>query len=100
VICLYDSDSAGIAATQRAMDLFLDNEGFPLLMARLPDGKDPDEFLRAHDDGALQMAGILQNAPAALDLWIEKRIADAPTSLQARTEILDKIASKLAKLRD
>ncbi|MGE3261265.1 MAG: DNA primase [Bacteriovoracia bacterium] len=100
VICLYDSDNAGKAATERAMNLFLDNEGFPLLMARLPDGKDPDEFLRAHDDGALQMAGILQNAPAALDLWIEKRIADAPNSLQARTEILDKIASKLAKLRD
>ncbi|MGZ3693404.1 MAG: DNA primase [Bdellovibrionota bacterium] len=100
VICLYDSDNAGKAATERAMNLFLDNEGFPLLMARLPDGKDPDEFLRAHDDGSLQMAGILQNAPAALDLWIEKRIADAPTSLQARTEILDKIASKLGKLRD
>lgn len=101
VICLYDSDKAGQAASLRAMDLFLENEGFPLLMAQLPDGKDPDEFLRAHgDEGSLKMAEILQNAPAALDLWIDKRIADAPTSLQARTEILDKIASKLAKLRD
>ena len=101
IICLYDSDAAGMAATERAMNLFLENEGFPLLMARLPDGKDPDEFLRNHgENGSLLMAEILQNSPAALDLWIEKRIVDAPSSLQGKTEILDKIASKLAKLRD
>jgi DNA primase catalytic core len=101
IICLYDSDKAGMAATERAMTLFLETEGFPLLMARLPDGKDPDEFLRNHGaEGSILMAEILQNSPAALDLWIEKRIADAPSSLQGKTETLDKIASKLAKLRD
>lgn len=101
IICLYDADNAGLAATERAMTLFLETEGFPLLMARLPDGKDPDEFLRNHgEEGPLLMANILQNSPAALDLWIEKRIADAPSSLQGKTETLDKIASKLAKLRD
>lgn len=101
VICLYDSDAAGQAATERAMTLFLETEGFPLLGARLPDGKDPDEFLRAHgDSGRLQMAEILQNSPALLDLWIEARIAETPKTLQGRTETVDKIAQKLAKLRD
>jgi DNA primase len=101
VICLYDSDSAGQAASERAMNLFLENDGFPLLGAKLPDGKDPDEFLRARGEaGRLQMAEILQNSPALLDLWAEKEIREAPHSLQGRAEALDKVAQKLAKLRD
>lgn len=101
VICLYDSDSAGQAAMDKAMDLFLEAEGVPLLGARLPDGKDPDEFLREHGaDGQLRMAEILQNSPALVDTWIEARAKESSTSLQGRTDTLNKIAAKLAKLRD
>jgi DNA primase len=83
------------------MNLFLETEGFPMLGARLPDGKDPDDFLRAHgDEGKIQMAEILQNSPALLDLWIDQKIQSSPDSLQGRTETLDKIAQKLSKLRD
>lgn len=101
VICLYDSDKAGQAAMEKAMNLFLDAEGLPLLGAHLPDGKDPDEFLRAHpEDGQLRMAEILQNSPALLDEWIQKTVAECPRTLQARADALNKIAAKLAKLRD
>ncbi|MGZ3706924.1 MAG: DNA primase, partial [Bdellovibrionota bacterium] len=101
VICLYDSDKAGQAAMDKAMNLFLEAEGLPLLGARLPDGKDPDEFLRAHpEDGQLRMAEILQNSPALLDDWIQKTVLECPKTLQARTDALNKIAAKLAKLRD
>lgn len=101
VICLYDSDAAGQAAMDKAMDLFLEAEGVPLLGARLPDGKDPDEFLREHAaDGQLRMAEILQNSPALVDTWIEAQARESSTSLQGRTDTLNKIAAKLAKLRD
>jgi DNA primase len=101
VICLYDSDSAGQAATERAMNLFLETEGFPLLGASLPDGKDPDDFLRAHGEkGRLRLAEILQASSALVDLWIDRTIAECPKALQARAEAVDKIAAKLAKLRD
>ncbi|RZA05541.1 MAG: toprim domain-containing protein [Proteobacteria bacterium] len=101
VICLYDSDAAGQAATEKAMNLFLETDGYPLLGAKLPDGKDPDEFLRAHgDDGTLQMANILQNSPALLDLWIDEQIKETPRTLQGRAETADRIAAKLAKLKD
>jgi DNA primase len=101
VICLYDSDAAGQAATEKAMNLFLETDGYPLLGARLPDGKDPDEFLKSHgDDGMLLMANILSNSPALLDTWIDKQIADTPRTLQARTETADRIAAKLSKLKD
>lgn len=101
VICLYDSDQAGQAATERAMNLFLDGEGVPLLGAKLPDGKDPDDFLKAHgENGRIKMVEILQNSPALLDEWIEKILVESPKNLQAKTDALHKISSKLAKLRD
>jgi DNA primase len=77
VICLYDSDKAGQAAMEKAMNLFLDADGFPLLGAHLPEGKDPDEFLRTQGEmGRLRMAEILQNSPAMIDEWIEKQVAE------------------------
>ncbi len=101
VICLYDSDHAGQAAMDKAMNLFLEAEGWPLLGARLPDGKDPDEFLREHgESGQLRMAEILQNSPALIDTWIEAEVAEGSKSLQGRTDTLNKIAAKLSKLRD
>jgi DNA primase len=101
VICLYDSDKAGQAAMEKAMNLFLDAEGIPLLGAHLPDGKDPDEFLKTHgEEGQLRMAEILQNSPALLDEWIAKTIAECSRTLQARTDALNKVAAKLSKLRD
>lgn len=101
VICLYDSDKAGQAAMDKAMDLFLEAEGLPLLGARLPDGKDPDEFLREHGEvGQLRMAEILQNSPALIDGWMDATVKEGSSSLQGRTDSLNKIAAKLAKLRD
>lgn len=101
VICLYDSDAAGRAASERAMNVFLESEGYPLLGVRVDDGKDPDEFLRSHgDEGQLKMADLLQNAPALIDEWIQKLLKESPTSLQGRAETLDKIAQKMARLKD
>ncbi len=101
VICLYDSDKAGQTAMERAMNLFLEAEGLPLLGAHLPDGKDPDDFLREHgSEGQLRMAEILQNCPALIDDWLEKSVREGSTTLQGRTDTLNKIAAKLSKLRD
>jgi DNA primase len=101
VICLYDSDKAGQAAMEKAMSLFLEVEGLPLLGAHLPDGKDPDDFLREHgEEGQLRMAEILQNSPALVDEWIENTVREGSKSLQGRTDSLNKIAAKLSKLRD
>ncbi len=101
VICLYDSDAAGRAASERAMSLFLESEGYPLLGARVEEGKDPDEFLRSQGEmGRVKMAEILQNAPALIDEWIQKLLKESPTSLQGRAETMDKIAQKMARLKE
>ena len=100
VVSLYDSDEAGQRATERNMDLFLEVEGFPLLAGTVPQGKDPDEFLRTHEEaGARELEAAIQAAPAILDVWIDKQIKAAPNNLQARTATLERAAEKLAKLK-
>ncbi len=101
VVCLYDSDAAGLKATERNMEIFLEAEGFPLLATHVPNGKDPDDFLRAGGaSGAAAMADLLKNAPAEIDAWIDRVLAATPPTVQARAAAIDKIASKLALLRD
>ena len=100
VICLYDSDDAGQAASERAMNLFLEFSGTPMLAARVPQGKDPDEFLHSSPQARVEMAKALQDAPAALDQWIEALVLATPATIQAKTEALEKIASKLARLSE
>ncbi len=53
VTVLYDSDSAGIKASLRGIDLLLE-EGLNVYALNLPDGHDPDSYVRAHGAIATQ----------------------------------------------
>ncbi|HVF57215.1 MAG TPA: DNA primase [Pyrinomonadaceae bacterium] len=47
VVVNYDGDRAGVKAAKRAIEVFL-AEDFEVKVLVLPDGSDPDEFIRAH----------------------------------------------------
>ena len=51
VIICYDADEAGQKATARAIEI-LRRAGIVVRVLTIPDGKDPDEFLRRHGDKA------------------------------------------------
>ena len=51
VILCYDADEAGQKATARAIEI-LRRAGVTVRVLTIPDGKDPDEFLRRHGDKA------------------------------------------------
>lgn len=51
IIFNYDMDTAGQNATKRALEL-AGNVGLKLSVVRLPDGKDPDEFVNLHGKDA------------------------------------------------
>ena len=59
VILLYDSDEAGQNAARRAIPLLLAG-GLSVRVAAVPDGKDPDEFIKAH--GPAAFARVIANA--------------------------------------
>lgn len=51
VILCYDADEAGQKATARAIEI-LRRAGITVRVLTIPDGKDPDEFLKRHGDKA------------------------------------------------
>lgn len=59
VILLYDSDDAGTNAALRAIPVLV-KSGFRVRVTQVPDGKDPDEFIKAN--GAAEFSKLLVNA--------------------------------------
>jgi len=78
VVIMYDSDTAGINATLRAIPI-LKNEGLKVRVLQLKDYKDPDEYLKQH--GKDELLTLLTEAKS--DIWFKiSRIA-----LQYATDI-------------
>jgi DNA primase len=50
LVLAFDRDDAGLNATQRAIEL-ASKSGIYIKVVRVPQGKDPDDFLRANPDG-------------------------------------------------
>ena len=80
VVLSYDADSAGRNAALRGIDI-LGKEDFKVRVLHVPDGKDPDEFLKNHGKGeflklidqAMPMIDYkLANAGEGLDLSSEE----------------------------
>ncbi len=62
VIICYDADEAGQKATARAITL-LRNAGLVIRVLSIPEGKDPDEFIRNKGDkGAAAFKNVLENS--------------------------------------
>src|SRR3989440_3599158 len=50
LVLAFDRDDAGLNATQRAIEL-ASKSGIYIKVVRVPQGKDPDDYLRTHPDG-------------------------------------------------
>ncbi|HEY6291157.1 MAG TPA: DNA primase [Terriglobia bacterium] len=72
VVVNYDPDSAGLAATERSLELLLE-EGFGCRVLALPGGLDPDAFIRKQ--GASAYGKRLKSAPSYLDYLADRAAA-------------------------
>ncbi len=64
IVMVYDGDSAGQMATLRALDMLIE-EGFSVRVAPLPEGFDPDSFVRKH--GIVVFKDKVKNAENLFD---------------------------------
>lgn len=72
VIICYDSDEAGQKATARAIDL-LRPTGLLIKVISLPNGKDPDEFVRHYGrDAAIRFSQLIKNSENDVDYKLKK----------------------------
>ena len=97
VIC-YDSDNAGQQATERAIDIFR-SVGLNIKILTVPNGKDPDEFMKTYgDEGHSRFSYLLSKCGNDIEYRINKLrskydIDDTEQKVQFLTECAKLFAS-------
>lgn len=98
VVVAYDADAAGAQATWRSLDI-LQRAGLRVRVARIPAGKDPDEFLRA--SGAEAFGEVLAGAPSLVHYAFEVAAAgEEPAAPEAKARVAAAVAPFVLGVED
>ena len=96
MIISYDTDAAGQAATLRGLEL-LRNAGCSVRVLTLPEGKDPDEYIRAN--GADRFRWLADNAMPLVEYKIKVIRKEHDLSVtEEKIKFLNKAADVLVKV--
>jgi DNA primase len=97
IVVLFDGDSAGISAAERSLPILLAAGLFPKGLI-LPDGQDPDDFVK--NNGAEVLKNNISNSSdlfsMILNLWIEGYKGEASEKIQ----IADRLKSIFSVIQD
>ena len=95
IIFAYDSDAAGQNATVRALAI-VRQLGAEVTVISIPDGKDPDEFIRKH--GADAFKELADNSLPLLDYQVSKALKDHDyTTLDGKVAVVAAVVPVLAQ---
>ncbi len=89
VVVVLDSDSAGEAASREATEKLL-RAKLKVTVVPLPEGEDPDTFVRGSSVDAVRR--VFENRRAAVEVFIERAFADRDGSIEARAEAAASLA--------
>lgn len=96
IVISYDSDTAGQAATQRGLDL-LNNIGCNVKVLTVPDGKDPDDFIRR--SGPDSFRRLIDKSLSLVEYKIKVlRVGHDLSTTEGKIAFLNKAAAVLAKV--
>jgi DNA primase len=98
IILNFDADAAGTQASERAIAeiaMLAYSGQVQLRILNLPDGKDADEFLKAHTDAAEQYRQLVNNAPLWLDWQINQLLLDRDLN---QADQFQQVAQSMVKL--
>lgn len=94
VIISYDADGAGQKATLRGLDV-LSKLGCNVRVLQIPDGKDPDDFIRRN--GAREFGKLVDNALTLVDYKAATLKKNIDTSkIEGKVEFFNKLSGILA----
>ena len=101
VLFVYDADSAGAKAMFRGLDLILEQD-LDVRIARLPEGEDPDSFVKAHGGPAFQT--LLEKAGSFIDFKLEEfhregRSDDPEKQAEAVRSVVDSLTHMKDELK-
>lgn len=102
IVLCYDGDFAGLAAADKAFAQ-LTAAGLPVKLMHLPDGEDPDTFIKSH--GADAFRQLMENAKDFFDAKLDKELpginlasaSDRATLLQGLAELVAEMSDDLVR---
>jgi len=96
IIIAYDADTAGQAATLRSLDL-LRKIGCTVKILEIPDGKDPDEFIR--NNGADAFRELISNSMTFVEYKINLLKKEVDTeNTEGKIKFINKAAKILSEI--
>ena len=95
-VVLFDSDEAGRAAALKSLPVFL-NEGFSAGAVVLPEGHDPDSYVRAHGGDSLN-ARLAEGLPM-FDFFLEQKLGQDRGDLEGKVRVVKEILPVLSALK-
>ena len=98
VTIMYDGDSAGIHAAERAVPMILD-EGMNVRIVPLPEGEDPDSFSRKHTLDEVR-AYIEANEKDFIVFHTDRMLAQAAGDPLKKAGLINGIADTIAHIPD
>jgi DNA primase len=97
-VVVFDGDAAGIRAAKRSLEVFVAHG----LFARgvlLPDGADPDSFIRAQ--GAAAFRGLVEKAEDLMDFFLRRTVQEHRLdTIEGKVTAVRETVPLLAKVRD
>jgi DNA primase len=95
-VIIFDPDKAGEFATLRSLDLLLEQD-FRVSVVRLPEGYDPDSFVRKH--GAEEFKRKISDAKSLFDYKMSVLVSryDA-TNIEGKTKIVEEILPTISRI--
>ena len=98
ITIMYDGDSAGIHAAERAVPMILD-EGMNVRIVPLPEGEDPDSFSRKHSLDDVR-SFIAANEKDFIVFNTDKMLAQAAGDPLKKAALINGIADTIAHIPD
>ena len=88
IVVLFDGDSAGQEAAQRSLPILLAADVYPKGLV-LPDGQDPDDYVKAHGAEALkkQLAEAPDLFSMIMQMWMQGYRGEASEKVQLSTKL-------------
>ncbi|RLB26791.1 MAG: DNA primase [Deltaproteobacteria bacterium] len=97
IIVVFDSDEAGRKAVLRGLPIFI-NEGVQARAILLPEGHDPDSFLRAR--GGEHFVRMVNEAAPLLDFYLNQTILGKGLGLEEKVALVKELLPSIYELKD
>ncbi|CUH94173.1 hypothetical protein P22_0235 [Propionispora sp. 2/2-37] len=96
IVFAYDSDGAGQKATARALEIAR-RQGVTIKIVDIPDGKDPDEYIKKHGADAFKL--LITNSLSVVDYHLQTALrATDFSTLEGKVAVVNKMIPILAAL--